>query len=60
MAKDDYTKEDGGLNKDGSRPNYRMPIIKDTERAPHYKMRMPDKSTMRKKQRETKRTLVKS
>ena len=56
MAKDDYTKEDGGLNKDGSRPNYRMPIIKDTERAPHYKMRMPEKSTMRKKQRETKRT----
>ena len=49
MAKEDYTKK-----KDESK--YRMPIVRDSEKSPHYNMRMPDKSTIRKKQRETKRT----
>jgi len=56
MAKGDYKKEDSESTENGSRSKFNMPIIRDTERAPHYKMRMPDKSTMRKKQRETKRT----
>jgi hypothetical protein len=42
MAKEDYTKK-----KDESK--YRMPIVRDSEKSPHYNMRMPDKSTIRKK-----------
>jgi hypothetical protein len=55
MAKDDYTKEEGGSATKGLR-KYRMPIMRDTETAPHYKMRLTDKNTIRSKSREKKRT----
>jgi hypothetical protein len=55
MKKSDYTKEKGGSATEGLE-KYRMPIMRDTDRAPHYKMRMQDKSSMERRQRQTKRT----
>jgi len=51
---DERKKEETQAMKD-AHSRYDMPIIRDSERAPHYKLLMPDSRSMEKRLRRDKR-----